>query len=203
MFSAQSFSVCTRSRHLGQSLSLEELRTRFETQYLPAMRFVTVSMPDLLDPQVLAITDTDDRPTGQLALLTAPAVVFSEDKHLRRPGFASSNWRETAKGTAMVAEAFGELRVMVIAATLPVAGACWGSNVVGRQLGIPRWVPGAAFAALTGLGAYMFMRGPDPRAAAENGGRNAAHHKRGCSGGLVSLSGGRRVGAGVRVEVFR
>lgn len=74
----------------------------------------------------------------------------------------------------MVAEASGELRVMVIAATLPVAGACWGSNVVGRQLGIPRWVPGAAFAALTGLGAYMFMRGPDRRAAAKNVGRKAS-----------------------------
>src|SRR5450759_5034609 len=111
---------------------------------LPARRrFVTVSMPDLLDPRVLAITDTDDRPTGPLALLTAPVVVFSADKQLRHPGFASSNWRETAKGTAMVAEASGKLLVMVIAATLPVAGACWGSNVVGTQLGIPRWVPGA------------------------------------------------------------
>lgn len=155
-------------------IMLEELRGRFEDKYLPAIRFVTVSMPNLLDPQVLAVTDLDDRPTGQLALLTAPVVVFSEDKHLRKPGFASSNWRETAKGAAMVAEAAGEQRVMAIAAALPVAGACWGSDLVGRQLGIPRWVPGAAFAALTGLGVYMFMRGPDRRAAAANAGRKAS-----------------------------
>lgn len=155
-------------------IPLADLQSRFEDRYLPAIRFVTVSMPDLLDPQVLAVTDLDDRPTGQLALLTAPVIVFSEDKHLRNPGFAFSNWRETAGGAAMVAEAAGEQRLMVIAAVMPSVGVFRGLDLVGRQLGIPRWVPGAAFAALTGLGVYVFMRGPDRRAAAKNAGRKTS-----------------------------
>ncbi len=153
---------------------LEDLRSRFEDEYLPAIRFVTVSMPDLLDPQVLAVTDLDDRPTGQLALLTAPVVVFSEDKHLRKPGFASSDWRETARGAAVVAEAAGEQRVMVVAAALPFVGLFRGSDLVGRRLGVPRWIPGAALAALTGLGVYAFMRRPDRHAEAKNAGHRAS-----------------------------
>lgn len=67
---------------------LKELRARFETFYLPAIRFVTVTMPDELHPLVKATVDLDDRPTGQLAHLIAPVIVFSGDKHLRNPGFA-------------------------------------------------------------------------------------------------------------------
>jgi hypothetical protein len=37
---------------------------------------------------VLAITDPDDVPTGQLAKLIALCAVFSEDKHPRKPGLA-------------------------------------------------------------------------------------------------------------------
>ena len=43
------------------------LRARFETNYLPRLRFVTVDITDVVDPQVLQITDPDDVPTGQLA----------------------------------------------------------------------------------------------------------------------------------------
>src|SRR5450759_4187972 len=38
---------------------LATLRTRFEEEYLPAMRFVTVSTMEIADPQVLAIMDPD------------------------------------------------------------------------------------------------------------------------------------------------
>jgi hypothetical protein len=67
---------------------LDVLRTRFEETYLPVVRLVTVEAGNIVDPQVLAITDPDDVPTGQLAKLIAPCVVFSEDRHLRVPGFA-------------------------------------------------------------------------------------------------------------------
>jgi hypothetical protein len=50
----------------------------------------------LADPQVLAITDPDDVPTGQFAKLIGPCVVFSEDKHLRKPALAPPAWREAA-----------------------------------------------------------------------------------------------------------
>jgi hypothetical protein len=69
------------------------LRARFEETYLPALRFVTVDATDIVDPQVLAITDPDDVPSGQLAKLIAPCVVFSEDRHLRKPGLAPEDWR--------------------------------------------------------------------------------------------------------------
>lgn len=65
---------------------LADLRARFDTDYLPAMRFVTMSTEGEPHPRVLAITDVDDRPTGQLALLIAPVIVFSEDKDLKHPG---------------------------------------------------------------------------------------------------------------------
>ena len=57
---------------------LAVLRERFEAEYLPVLRYVTVDTAAIADPQVLAITDPDDVPTGQLAKLIAPCVVFSE-----------------------------------------------------------------------------------------------------------------------------
>jgi len=56
---------------------LVDLRRHFEEEYLPVMRFVRVSAGEVGDPQVLAITDPDDVPMGQLAKLIAPCVVFS------------------------------------------------------------------------------------------------------------------------------
>ncbi len=41
---------------------LDTLRARFEAQYLPALRYVTVDTTGIADPQVLAITDPDDVP---------------------------------------------------------------------------------------------------------------------------------------------
>jgi hypothetical protein len=69
------------------------LRARFEEKYLPVLRFVTADTSDIADPQVLAITDPDDVPSGQLAKLIVPCVVFSEDRHLRKPGLAPEDWR--------------------------------------------------------------------------------------------------------------
>jgi hypothetical protein len=73
------------------------LRERFEANYLPALRFVTVDASEITDPQVLMITDPDDVPSGQLAKLIAPCVVFSEDRHLRKPGLAPEEWRAIAE----------------------------------------------------------------------------------------------------------
>jgi hypothetical protein len=143
---------------------LADLRARFETEYLTVMRFVTMSPENELHPQVLEITDLDDRPTGQLALLIAPVIVYSEDKALRRPGFAPANWRAAAGHTAVVAEAAGQERVAGIALYLPVAGVWSSSGAVGRRLGIPPWLPGAALLAAVGLGAYRLLLDPARRA---------------------------------------
>jgi hypothetical protein len=155
-------------------LPVEDLRARFEENYLPAIRFVTVSMPEKLDPQVLAITDLDDRPTGQLALLIAPVIVFSEDKHLRRPGFAPPDWRAAAGHTAVVAEAAGQERVTGVALTFPVTGAWSGSGALGRRLGIPRWMPGVVLVAVLGLGVYRLLQDPVRRAKAMDIGGDVA-----------------------------
>jgi hypothetical protein len=147
---------------------LADLRARFETEYLPVMRFVTMSLEDEPHPQVLEITDPDDRPTGQLALLIAPVIVYSEDKALRRPGFAPANWRAAAGHTAVVAEAAGEERVAGIALYLPVAGVWNSSGALGRRLGIPPWLPGAVLLAAVGLGAYRLLLDPARRAKARD-----------------------------------
>lgn len=76
---------------------LAVLRERFEAEYLPVLRYDTVDAAAIAEPQVLAVTDPDDVPTGQLAKLIAPCVVFSEDKHLRKPGLAQPVWREAAQ----------------------------------------------------------------------------------------------------------
>lgn len=49
-----------------RKMPVEILRARFEERYLPALRFVTVDSTDIVDHRVLAITDLDDVPTGQL-----------------------------------------------------------------------------------------------------------------------------------------
>jgi hypothetical protein len=143
---------------------LADLRARFETGYLPVMRFVTMSAEDEPHPQVLAITDLDDRPTGQLALLIAPVIVFSEDKHLKRPGFAPLDWRAAAGFTATVAEAASQERATAVALSLPVLGLWSGSSALGRKLGVPGWLPGAALVAFLSLGAYRRLLDPAKRA---------------------------------------
>ncbi|MHB8185646.1 MAG: PIN domain-containing protein [Dermatophilaceae bacterium] len=147
---------------------LADLRARFETRYLPAMRFVTMSAENKPHPRVLAITDLDDRPTGQLALLIAPVIVYSEDKHLKRPGFAPPDWRAAAGYTAIVAEAAGQERATGMALFLPVAGVWSGSGALGRRLGVPRWLPAAALVALLSLGAYRLLLDPARRATAKD-----------------------------------
>ena len=121
------------------------LRSRFETNYLPALRFVTVDTTDIVDPQVLAITDPDDVPSGQLAKLIAPCVVFSEDRHLRKPGLAPEDWRLITDFAVDLVEAAGRQQAVGRATnglSLPLSGAIELIKFVGRRTGIPGWVLG-------------------------------------------------------------
>ena len=131
----------------GTSPTLSELRVCFEEQYLPLLRFVTINESALLEPDVQLIPDVDDRPTGALAKLVAPCLVFSEDKHLRRPGFAPAKWRQSAGAAADVAE--GGVAMVGAAAVvgLPAAGAVYGTRAVAVQLEVSPWLLGGAFAA--------------------------------------------------------
>ncbi len=149
-------------------VSLEDLRDRFETEYLPILRFVTVSMPEQMHPQVLAITDLDDRPTGQLAQLIAPVIVYTDDKDLINPGFAKREWRSTAGSTAVLAEAKVQETIVSAAFSLPIEGVFSGSAALGRRLNLPLWLPGVALLTLISAGMYATLLDPKRRANAKN-----------------------------------
>jgi hypothetical protein len=140
-------------------VALDVLRLRFEERYLPAMRFVDVDMSSVTDPQVLAITDLDDAPTGQLAKLIAPCVVFSEDKHLRKPGFAPPDWRAAAGFAVEIVEG---IETQSATATLPLIPARIAFEVVkavSPRLGLSPWLLGGL---LVGGGAF-WLRRPERR----------------------------------------
>jgi hypothetical protein len=142
---------------------VDVLRDRFEKRYLPLLRFATVDMAEIVDPVVLAITDVDDRPTGQLAKLVAPCVVFSEDRHLRKPGLAPDNWRLVASFAVDLVEAASRQHQVVSETkglTLPVSAGIELCKFVGRRTGLSPWLVGAV---VVGGGAFFF-KDPERRA---------------------------------------
>ena len=136
---------------------VQELRRHFEEEYLPALRFVTMSAEQSADSQVLAITDPDDVPLGQLAKLVAPCVVFSEDRHLRRPGLAPADWRGAAGFAVDVADGQSKQRVVGMAAVGPGWGLIELLKFISRKTSLPAWLLGLV---LAGGGAY-FLRKPE------------------------------------------
>ncbi|WP_060880199.1 MULTISPECIES: PIN domain-containing protein [Streptomyces] len=141
---------------------LATLRAHFEAEYLPSLRFVTMSDIDGPDEQVLAITDTDDVPTGWLAKLIAPCVVFSDDKHLKKPGFAPKDWQRAAKSVLDIAEGVRDQAVTMNTAVLPARGAVGLVKLLGRQTGISPWAIGAVVLG----GGVLLLKQPDRRKAA-------------------------------------
>ncbi|WP_028810227.1 hypothetical protein [Streptomyces sp. 351MFTsu5.1] len=138
---------------------LAPLFERFEEDYLPALRFVTVSGIDAPDPQVLAITDPDDVPTGLLAKLIAPCVVFSEDRHLKKPGLAPKEWRKAAAFAVDIAEGVeGQTATMTVAA-LPFRLAAELFTATGRRMGVPPWL----LAGIALGGCALLLQKPDRR----------------------------------------
>lgn len=132
---------------------LETLRSHFEAQYLPTLRFVTMSETGDLDEQVLAIADPDDVPTGTLAKLVAPCVILSDDKHLKRPGFAPKDWHKAARSAVSIGEGRQRQTITVNAAALPIRGGAGLASIAGRSLGVSPWLLGAA---ALGAGALLF-----------------------------------------------
>ncbi|QHA04626.1 hypothetical protein GQF42_16180 [Streptomyces broussonetiae] len=133
----------------------------FEEAYLPALRFVTVSGLDAPDQQVLAITDPDDVPTGLLAKLVAPCVVFSDDRHLKKPGLAPKEWREAAASAVDLVEGFQDQIVTMNVAALPFRGAVGLLTFSGRKVGVSPWLLGGI---VLGTGVLLLQK-PDRRKA--------------------------------------
>ena len=142
-------------------MPLDTLQVRFETQHLPTLRYVTVDTADIADPQVLAITDPDDVPTGQLAKLIAPCVVFSEDRHLRKPGLAPPQWREAAQFAVDLVEGTTGQRVTGNLATLPFRGGAELARFLGRKTGISPWI----IRGIVMAGVAIVLKGPERRQA--------------------------------------
>jgi hypothetical protein len=132
---------------VSSPVPLDVLRARFEAEYLPVLRYVTVETAAIADPQVLAITDPDDVPTGQLAKLIAPCVVFSEDRHLRKPGLAPPAWREAAQFAVDLAGGVTGQQVTGNLAALPFRGGADLVAFLGRKTGISPWIIGGLTAA--------------------------------------------------------
>lgn len=105
------------------SATLEELRACLEERYLPIIHFVHVTDDGDDDPAIAAIVDPDDKPTGRLAKLVAPCIVFSEDKHLRTPGYAPPSWRASARSAAEVARGDQMIEGTAMLTIAPPAGA--------------------------------------------------------------------------------
>lgn len=155
------FEVYRRLPKIARSspVPLDTLRAHFETEYLPALRFVTVSDLDAMDSQVLAINDSTDVPTGRLAKLIAPSVVFSGDKHLRNPGLAPKDWQAAARLAIDISEGDSGQRSTAVAASLPVYGTVQLTKFVGGKIGVSPWILGAV---LIG-GGYLLLRKPERR----------------------------------------
>jgi len=139
---------------------VDVLRARFEANYLPVLRFVAVDTADVVDPQVLAITDPDDVPTGQLAKLVGPCLVFSEDRHLRKPGLAPEDWRAITGFAVDLIEAAGKQQEVARATnglSIPVSGAIELCKFAGRRTGVSPWV----IAGVAGAGIAIFLKSPE------------------------------------------
>ncbi len=116
---------------------------------------------DIADPRVLAITDPDDVPTGQLAKLIAPCAVFSEDRHLCKPGLAPPEWREVAQFGVDLVEGITGQRITGNLAALPFRGGAELIRFLGRKTGISPWIIGGIVVA----GAAIVLKSPERRQA--------------------------------------
>jgi hypothetical protein len=143
----------------SSSASVDELRACFEEDSLPVIRWVTTPTEQIVDERVSLVTDVTDIPTAQLASLIAPCLVLSQDKSLRRPGFAPDEWRPAAGHGADIVRAAGEQEGGAMVMGLPVVGVVGGGIKLGEAVGLPWW----ASLAIMGAGGYLILRSPDRR----------------------------------------
>jgi hypothetical protein len=106
--------------------------------------------------------DPDDLPTAALALLVAPAVVFSDDPDLVDNGFAGQAWWTEAAGDVLiVAEADGQLVSVLAGVSLTTVGTGYGTAAVVRAARrAPVVTITVAVAVLAGV--YLLVRRSPP-----------------------------------------
>ncbi|MFC8639843.1 hypothetical protein ACWGNY_21880 [[Kitasatospora] papulosa] len=94
-----------------------------------------------------------------MAKLIAPCIVFSDDRHLKKPGFAPKDWQRAAKSVLDIAEGVRDQAITVNAVALPARSAVGLVKLLGRQTGISPWTIGAV---VLGGGALLLKK-PDRR----------------------------------------
>jgi hypothetical protein len=147
------------------SISVGELRACFEEHYLPLLRWVKTDAAGITDERVARVTDQTDVPTAELASLIAPCVVLSQDKSLRRPGFAPEEWRLAAGHGVQVVEGADMQEAAVMVMSLPVLVVLGGGIQLGKAARIPWW----ASLVLMGVGGYALLRSSERRRVVANG----------------------------------
>ena len=138
----------------NSSASIDDLRACFEEHYLPVLRWVETNGDGIADDRVAQVIDETDVPTAELASLIAPCLVLSEDRALRRPGYAPDRWRLAAGHGAEIVEGFEMLERVTIVVGLPVVGFVGGGVKLGEAARVPWW----ASLGLLGLGGYVILR---------------------------------------------
>jgi hypothetical protein len=102
-------------------------------QLRPHIRVVDLEIRDHLDPRLRGVlaTDPDDLSTAALALLLAPAVVFTDDADLVDNGFASRAWWTEAAGDVLIiAMADGQVLGAIIGVGTTITGIGYGTVAV-------------------------------------------------------------------------
>jgi hypothetical protein len=145
---------------ISPGVSLERLQSRLH-QYLQLISFVTVPEDHELSRtrRVAAVTHKSDVPTAVLASVLAPCIVFSGDKHLRKPGFAPKEWRPVARSGRDVMRGDAHMLTVSFGLVGPAAGTWLAGSWTAEKLNIPTWVPFIIFA---GAGAW-YLSGPKRR----------------------------------------
>jgi hypothetical protein len=79
--------------HERRGVTRETVIARFESLYLPLIRFVDATC-ERPHPRAMPVwdADPDDGPTAELAVLLAPCVVLAVDPHLVDAGFGRDDW---------------------------------------------------------------------------------------------------------------
>lgn len=146
---------CYRGLHrlaAHRQVDVSLLKHCFDTSYLPNITWVKVGAGEIRDERVSAVTDETDVPTARLASLVAPCVVFSNDKSLRRPGFASKEWLKAAGSGVEIVETHAKQQALGMTVVYPFHGALRGSLILGKKVGLPSW---ATAAILVGGGSLL------------------------------------------------
>lgn len=147
-------------RALEEGLDPAAVARVWNEQLRPHIHVVDLEIRDHLDPRLRGVlaADPDDLPTAALALLVAPAVVFTDDADLVDNGFASRAWWTKAAGDVLIiAMADGQVLGVIIGVGTTVTGIGYGTAAVVRAVRrAPLMTVTVAVAVLTG--AWLLVR---------------------------------------------